>query len=173
VGLRETLDGIPHDEFQKEAQSVFWLRLPLVKAHATLEESSGFSGEFDPQKVVNFIETLRKSSKHFESSKAVGRAGLAKTLVKMSVGDIKFKAFSAKLKDMADWEFLIENLYEVVVSVDKSNVEKMKSELTASFCPGLEVHEIGETGRGKLKLREGLELDFEKLSKESYEKFLA
>lgn len=173
VGLRENLEKIPHDEFQDQAQSVFWLRMPLVKAHATLEESSGFSGEFDPQKVVNFIEALRKTSRYFASSKAVGRVGLAKTLVKMSAGDFKFQAHNAKLNSMADWEFLIEDLYEVVVSVEKSQVEKMKSELVASFCPGLEVHEIGETGRGKLKLREGLELDLEKLSKESYEKFLA
>ncbi len=176
VGLREQIENIPFDQFVREGDLVYWLRLPMVRSFAHTDPQAGFAGEFSPENAANFIQLNLQLSRFFTASKSVGKGGLVHTLIAMSREDFSFSSFSAKLNGMSSGEFLAENLYEVVVSLAATDQAEFKKICAQAELSGLEVHEIGITQKGDIKIKTDLVLNKNQLLLQygaSYEAFMA
>lgn len=181
VGIRDDIDKIPTDQFANEGDSVFLLRLPMVKSYAHLEKGGSYVGELDPQSTADWILALQKLSENFSASRAVGKGGLAYALAMMSTPELSFDCIDKIMSAKKDDEFLRENLYEVVVGVSSEKRDEFAklyaSTMEKKKIKDFECIEIGKVRASmELRLRPDLVLDLKSLRetyKGSYEKFLA
>lgn len=150
LGLRDGVEDLPADEFQRDGQSVYSL---LLKGVEIFEEDQSFAGDLSSPKVRNFRDLLLKlaNSGTVQSSQMVGLGGLALCLAKMTFSGIGFKSdlpWDAK-EWTRDW------LYQCVFTTDDSSTflrllaEEME---TLRLAQDVVVQELGVTEGEVLKL---------------------
>lgn len=138
VGLREDVNDLASDRFEREGLSVLCLKLDLTKL-----EKNGYSGYFDLKACRDFSELLISldQKKLFAASKVVGFGGLAWTLMKMSFSGVGFQSTMA----LDDHQWMQDICYQVVVACEKPEIliEQIK---ISSLGERLECLELGRTG---------------------------
>ncbi|MEQ1879045.1 MAG: AIR synthase-related protein, partial [Bdellovibrionia bacterium] len=148
VGLSERRT-LPKDEFSRASQRVLLATFDLCATGGIKGESQDqptpAKGRLDPLKVAYLVRSLLEV-RTAESVRMVGRAGLAQTLARMTLG-----GFGARLNVSAD---LLggQRLYEFVFCGGEGLERELQN------IRGLVVTEIGSTGGDRLAL--GGSLDF-------------
>ncbi len=153
IGLKPDVNNIPYDEFVNEQDHVFILSAVHVEAFfwgaEMLIQAAAFKGELDLGKIREFQRLLIKlvESEIIKTSRVVGQGGLLRSLALMSrfvgfEGDEKFFA-NIQTKDL-----LKENLYEVVLAVAPSDVEKLRTLISQDFL----LKAIGQVKKGSFNL---------------------
>lgn len=150
VGIRPDVENIPWDEFKNVGDRVYLARLKQVEALCwnaeILSERAQFKGELNLVSLRDFQQKLIQLGEKpwLHSSKVVGNGGLFRTLSLMS----RFQGFKGNefFTEHSFSELLKENLYEVVLALDESNISEMKSILGSN----IELFEIGCVQKGKI-----------------------
>ena len=153
IGLKPDVNNIPYDEFVNEQDHVFILRAVHVEAFfwgaEMLKQAAAFKGELNLGKIREFQRLLIKlvESEIIKTSRIVGQGGLLRSLALMSrfvgfEGDEKFFA-NIQTKDL-----IKENLYEVVLAVAPSDVEKLRALISHDFS----LKAIGQVKKGSFNL---------------------
>lgn len=153
IGLKPDVNNIPYDEFVNEQDHVFILRAVHVEAFfwgaEMLKQAAAFKGELNLGKIREFQRLLIKlvESEIIKTSRIVGQGGLLRSLALMSrfvgfEGDEKFFA-NIQTKDL-----IKENLYEVVLAVAPSDVEKLRALISQDFS----LKAIGQVKKGSFNL---------------------
>lgn len=143
VGLRENVESIPEDYFVNEGERVFLLRCLQVQGHfwgaEIMGQASQFQGKLDPAKMKDFYEILLRASseKMWSSAKVVGGGGLLRTLARMTLRKGFVVSSTCAKWQKNDW--IRENLYEVVVSINESQVQEFQKLFSDFECVELGV----------------------------------
>jgi phosphoribosylformylglycinamidine synthase II len=182
VGLRDNLEKIPLSYFSRQSASpstLYMLRLPgLVLGGVAQEISLGKikgMGELDSETVVSFIRVARLLSRApgVESTRAVGKFGLAYALARMSLsgcGAAVDREGLEMVRGVSDASSLFEeHLYEAIFAVDHSHRIEFEDAFSAirRDCPIAELHRIGETSNERFQLASWIDTDLDSL-RESY-----
>ena len=171
VGLRGSVDALPLSHFGRLGLKVFALRLPGFVTGGLQQEVESKKitamGDLNSKSLCGFIQATRELSmaSGVESTRAVGKFGLAYTLARMSLDGIGANISAEGLKPMRETletgALFEEHLYEAVFAVDSAQVvsfEKMFASLRAK-CNSMELHAIGETVNGRLEIAALLNMD--------------
>lgn len=163
VGLRESHQGIPWDQFQKEGHGVYWLK--CNQAFADFSQSE-WQGKIATAEWKNWISWILSGSQFFSSSKAVGEAGLWATLWNMSQQNVglridNFEGKNEKLSQILSQEFAGHvPFYQAVVAVAPDQLRGFQDWLKLAPSGALTV-ELGQTqnawisfGEEKIKISE-------------------
>jgi phosphoribosylformylglycinamidine synthase len=171
VGLREAISGIPRSEFTRPDLMIFVLRLPGlftggVRQELRQDRILGI-GELDVKAIASFINCTRELSMQpgVEATRAIGKLGLAYALARMSMNGIgawvgldAIKPIRGQVDANAIFE---EHLYEAVFALDAARTATFEAafrEIKAK-CPGMALHRIGRTEKGRLEIGSLINLD--------------
>ena len=179
VGLRASVDKLPFSHFGRAGLSVFALRLPGFVTGGLQQEVASKKitaiGELDSKSLCRFIQATRELSliDGVESTRAVGKFGLAYALARMSLEGTGAKVSAEGLKSIRETSdtggLFEEHLYEAIFAVDSSKAasfEKVFAGLAAK-ASGMQLHRIGETVSGQLEIASILKTDVASL-KQAY-----
>ena len=117
VGLRNSVEKIPWDQFQNEGETVYWLK--ASSAFADFQKNI-WQGQIDLELWKLWIDWLIQGSSFFASSKAIGEGGLWATLWQMNQNKIGF-AESIDFQKSKNQVDAFTPFYEAVISVEASN----------------------------------------------------
>lgn len=164
VGLRESGENLPDEQFANEKQNIYLIQLDMVRSEGMWAESEvpRAFGEFNFSHLKAFGDKLLKLSAFAQSSQLSGKFGLAYTLARMCLGGVG-ASISAELSTADLFE---ERLYEFVF-VTKS---ELSSEWLANNGKSAEgkVLLLGTTGGKTLEIANHLSVSIEKI-KQCYE----
>lgn len=161
VGLRESVEKIPWDEFREENLLVARLAVPMIESfHQTAEvfgEAPAFRGQWSTTKARDFTFFLRDfvNKAPVLSSKMVGKGGRAMTLALMSTGGIGFVAEAESSPGPAAFSqeaWLGENFYEVILAFPASARTSFEDWTKSASSAGFELEKIGVTKKGVFSL---------------------
>lgn len=157
VGLRSSTEAIPWDEFREAGLRVWKLGCVQVRSfHQGAEarqEKPSFTGEFSPSLGAQFVTSLRRLSETLPlaSSKAIGKGGLAWTLLQMSKEGFGLQGESRFFAKQSPSSLLEENFYEVVIALRPDQekallafLDKEKSAIPSAEFLGVSVSGGGE-----------------------------
>ncbi len=164
VGLRDSVNGMPLSHFSRAGLDLFVMRLPGLVTGGVHQEVAQKKimgmGELDPYAVCGYIGIARKLAQvsGVESTRAVGKFGLAYALARMSeqgVGArIDFDALKL-IRASADGASLFEeHLYEAIFAVDPARTESFEAAFSEAraAAPKVELHRLGRTLAGRLEI---------------------
>jgi phosphoribosylformylglycinamidine synthase len=178
VGLRDSVQGLPLSHFGREGLEVFVLRLPGlitggVKQEIAQKRITGI-GELDANAICGFIKATREiaNTAGVESTRAVGKFGLAYAMAKMSMegvgARIDFEGLKLIRQQPTAASLFEEHLYEAVIAVDPARVSALEETFAKlrGQAPKMELHRIGRTLEGRLEIASFIESDTARLKKE-------
>jgi len=170
VGLRSSIESIPQSFFVAEGESVYLLRLPLVRfGGAAQEEILGHSqgvGFLDAALLAPFIRLLRDlilDSNVISASRVVGKFGLAYALARMCGANdgggrgigFRLEAQAAEALKIED-RYFSETLYEVILTCPSGSDERLERVFRSrrGALTGVELMKIGTTGGSEFVLKD-------------------
>ena len=180
VGLRGSVSGMPVSQFTREGLQVFILKLPgLVTGgvhQETVQKKMTGEGELDAYAVCGLIGMARKLADcaGVESTRMVGKFGLAYALARMAAEGIGLRVESEQLKTVraepTATSLFEEHLYEAIFAVDPANAKDFEAAFAQgkAAVPNAELHAFGQTVAGKLEIGSLLDCDTATL-KNSYQ----
>ncbi len=137
VGLRDSIENIPHSHFANEGDAIFLWRMPGVSF-----AGGSFSGELKPAAVAAWLGEVREfvTRTRCSATRVVGKFGLQYALYRMCTPEL------GATVEMREWgnspaAWNVETLYEIVLTVSPD------LELKTPHC-----WRLGTVTRGTLKI---------------------
>jgi phosphoribosylformylglycinamidine synthase len=169
VGLRPNLQSIPASHFTGKLEGLFLLRLPQVQLSGQLAELKTGSpmvgqGEVHAHAVAGLVRLLTHVARqpYVRSTRVVGKFGLAYALARMCI-PLEIGARTAA----GDWFVNVreparslfgENLYEVLVAVERSHETALRELIKSFEVDGLKIFKLGETGGDRIVAGRALDI---------------
>jgi phosphoribosylformylglycinamidine synthase len=151
VGLRDTIKDIPRSEFQKEGDTVWLWRLPMVAFTGDqLGREAQFTGDINDELTQRWLDEVRAfgNNASVRSTRAVGKFGLGYALARMST-----EVFGADVRK-GDWAvtpspWSDEHMYEILLAGDSSLQPKLEESAKRT---GSKVWTLGRVTRNTLTI---------------------
>jgi len=162
VGLRENIEKIPQDHFQRIGSSIYRISCSQVFSKGDIaiqtNERNEFFGSMDLKRLHQFRDSLAKLS--FEtgvlSNQMIGRGGMVMSLARMCQNNIGFKAHKIFSYPDLTQEVFYQTLWEIDLSESKSFEQKV---IALGFKPEL----LGETAQGFFEIEGHVALNVQDL----------
>lgn len=183
IGLRDSVDGLPKDQFSRAGLAIYLISFRgMTLGGLYQEESEGESygtGSMDAKNVAQYISFVREVvnlGPGLESSRVVGKYGLAYALARMSCHEnqigakVDFEALRLVRDEIDELAFFEERLYEVIVAVDNDRSALFEEFVNERINKNdlIQVHRLGTTEEGRLQLGTWLNVDVNKIREAYY-----
>ena len=178
IGLRDSVTNLPLSHFGRAGLDVLLLRLPRLVTGGALQEKTSKrclgQGDLDAKEIGALVKVARELSGivGVESTRAVGKFGLAYALARMSLEGVGARIDFEGLKTARGAEtdaasLFEEHFYEAVIAVNPARTSEFESAYAKARerFPGLELHRIGKTLAGRLEIGSFIDSDTASLAK--------